>query len=302
MTEYIRLKTSNCQNCYKCIRNCPVKSIRFSGNQAHIVNDECIFCGHCLTVCPQNAKYIRDDTEIVKTMIARGEHISVSIAPSFIANYPNVTIKAMENALKQLGFSAVEETAIGATAVKQKYDEIINKGEQKVIISSCCHSVNLLIRKYFPETLSCLARVVSPMAAHCKMLKEKNPNTKTVFIGPCISKKAEAEEYKEYIDCALTFEELTRWLNEENITFDTIEDINNESKARLFPIAGGILKSMECSNPDYTYITVDGVEKCIKALTDIKNGELENVFIEMSVCIGSCIGGREIIILLLGII
>ncbi|MBR6568863.1 MAG: 4Fe-4S binding protein, partial [Clostridia bacterium] len=48
----LTLKKSNCKNCYKCIRHCPVKAIRFSGNQAHIINNECILCGQCFVVCP----------------------------------------------------------------------------------------------------------------------------------------------------------------------------------------------------------------------------------------------------------
>ena len=87
----------------------------------------------------------------------------VSLAPSFVANYPGVGIGAMEKALQKLGFAAVEETAIGATLVKREYERLVKEGEQEVIISSCCHSVNLLIQKYYPEALPYLAKVESPM-------------------------------------------------------------------------------------------------------------------------------------------
>ena len=102
MSSFLTLKKSNCKNCYKCIRNCPVKSIRFSGNQAHIIENECILCGHCFVACPQNAKQIVDDTEKVKVMLQSGEPVIVSLAPSFIANYDGVGIKAMRKALRRL--------------------------------------------------------------------------------------------------------------------------------------------------------------------------------------------------------
>ena len=152
-------------------------------------------------------------------------------------------------------------------------------------------SVNLLIEKYHPEALPYLAAVVSPMQAHCRKIKKENPDVKTVFIGPCISKKAEAEEYPGDVDCVLTFEELSLWLQREDITVEAGEDHLNESKARLFPTSGGILRSMLCDSKDYTYLTVDGIDNCIAALNDIKEGRLKKCFIEMSICAGSCIGG-----------
>ena len=165
MTRYLKLKKSNCKNCYKCIRHCPVKSIKFSNHQANIVEDECILCGQCFVNCPQNAKEIRNDVEAARALIASGAPVYVSLAPSFVANYPDVGIGAMEAALQKLGFAAAEETAIGATLVKREYERLVREGKQEVIISSCCHSVNLLIQKYYPEALPYLAKVESPMLA-----------------------------------------------------------------------------------------------------------------------------------------
>lgn len=292
MSQYLKLKKSNCKNCYKCIRHCPVKSIRFFENQAFIVEDECILCGQCFVVCPQNAKEIKNDVETAKALIASGKPVIASIAPSFVANYEGVTITALRNALKKLGFAGAEETAEGATVVKQKYDEMVEKGEQELIISSCCHSVNLLIQKHFPEALPYLAKTVSPMQAHSLEIKQRNPEAKTVFIGPCISKKAEAEDYPDIVDCVLTFEELSGWLEEKGISIEPCEDGENEGgKARLFPTGGGILRTMECKNKDYTYIHVDGVENCVNALKEIVDGKMNKCFIEMSACYGSCISG-----------
>ena len=291
MPNCLTLKKSNCKNCYKCIRHCPVKAIRFSGNQAHIIGNECILCGQCFVVCPQNAKQIVDETEKVKVFLQSGDPVVVSLAPSFVANYEGVGINAMRDALQKLGFYEVEETAIGATIVKNEYERMLKEDERDIIITSCCHSINLLIQKYFPAELEYLADVVSPMQAHCMDIKKRFPKAKTVFIGPCVAKKDEAEHYEGIVDAVLTFEELTNWLKEENIELKTDMDSNEESRARFFPTTGGILKTMAQDAPGYTYMALDGIENCVDALKDIESGKIHKCFIEMSACVGSCIGG-----------
>jgi len=291
MPNCLTLKKSNCKNCYKCIRHCPVKAIRFSGNQAHIIGNECILCGQCFVVCPQNAKQIVDETEKVKVFVQSGEPVVVSLAPSFIANYEGVGINSMRDALQKLGFYDVEETAIGATIVKNEYERMLRENERDIIITSCCHSINLLIQKYFPAELEYLADVVSPMQAHCMDIKKRFPKAKTVFIGPCVAKKDEAEHYEGIVDAVLTFEELTNWLKEENIELKTDMDSTEESRARFFPTTGGILKTMAQDAPGYTYMALDGIDNCVDALRDIESGKIHKCFIEMSACVGSCIGG-----------
>ena len=250
--DCLTLKKSNCRNCYKCIRYCPVKSIRFSGNQAYIIGNECILCGHCFVVCPQDAKQIVDETEKVRVLLQSGDPVVVSLAPSFIANYENVGIGAMRAALKKLGFYDAEETALGATMVKTEYERMLHEDERDIIISSCCHSVNLLIQKYFPKELEYLADVVSPMMAHCSDIKRRIPNAKTVFVGPCVAKKDEAEYYSGVVDAVLTFDELTAWFKAEGVEPEQIPDSDEHSRA---------------------------------------TGKLHRCFIEMSACVGSCVGG-----------
>ena len=293
MANCLTLKKSNCKNCYKCIRHCPVKAIRFSGNQAHIIGNECILCGQCFVVCPQDAKEIVNEVEKVKVFLQSGEPVVVSIAPSFIANYDGAGINSMRTALKKLGFYDVEETAIGATIVKNEYERMLEEEDRDVVISSCCHSINLLIQKHYPAVLEYLADVMSPMQAHCQDIKKRIPNAKTVFVGPCVAKKDEAEYYDGIVDAVLTFEELSEWLQEEKIEIETVQDNNNYSRARFFPTTGGILKTMS-EVKGYTYVAIDGVENCIQVLKDLEKGKIHNCFIEMSACVGSCVGGPVI--------
>ena len=291
MANCLTLKKSNCKSCFRCVRKCPIKAIRFSGNQAHIIGNECILCGNCVVQCPQNAKEIADGIEKTRVLLQSGDPVVVSLAPSFIANYDGVGIESMRRALKELGFYDVEETAIGATIVKKEYERMIKEEERDIIITSCCHSINLLIQKRFPECLGYLADVMSPMQAHCSDIKKRIKNVKTVFIGPCVAKKDEAEYYEGIVDAVLTFEELDEMFKQAHIEPEAVADNDPNSRARFFPTTGGVLKTMAQNAPGYTYLAIDGVENCITALQDIASGKIHKCFIEMSACIGSCIGG-----------
>lgn len=291
MTDCIQTKKSNCKNCHKCIRECPVKAIRFQDNQAYILKAECIMCGKCYTACPQHAKVIRDDLQSVKEIIKSGVPVYASVAPAFVADFKGVNITELEKALVKLGFAGASETAIGATVVKDEYERILRDNDREVVISSCCHSVNTLIQKYYPNALQYLAKVLSPMQAHCTKIKEQHPNAKTVFIGPCIAKKDEADSYPGIVDGVLTFIELKRWMDEEGVTPEATYTKDSGGRARLFPTTGGILRTMATKPENYSYMAIDGVENCMAALEDVLSGKITKCFIEMSACPGSCVGG-----------
>ena len=191
--------------------------------------------------------------------------------------------------MKKLGFAGAEETAIGATIVKKEYERILEEERPNILVSSCCPSINLMMRKYYQDILFTLAPVITPVQAHCRDIKRRHPDAKVVFIGPCISKKAEAEE-DSLIDAVLMFDEFNNWLSEEGIELEKSEDRREGGKARLFPTAGGIIETM-VKNPGYTYFAVDGVEKCMDVLEEIREGSLHRCFIEMSACEGSCADG-----------
>lgn len=292
MPGFLTFKKSNCKNCHKCIRHCPVKSIRFSGNQANVIADACVLCGQCYVICPQDAKQIVDNTEVAKVILSGDAPVYASVAPSFVAYFEETGIENFRKALKKLGFADAEETAIGATIVKREYERLLKEGDHEVIITSCCHTVNSLIQKHYPQLSGCLAQVVTPMEAHCHDILRRHPDAKTIFIGPCLSKKEEAS--LKHIDLALTFEEIEKMLVAAGIEIEKGRETNDETRARLFPTDGGILKTLTYRNPDYTYAVVSGMDNCMAALDDIDKGRMGKVFIEMSACAGSCINGPVI--------
>lgn len=293
--DILQFKKANCRNCFKCLRECPVKAIAFKNEQAEIIKADCLLCGHCLTVCPQNAKEARNDTEQVRQMIKSGKKVIASVAPSFIAGFDAANFQMFEQGLKSLGFYAAQETSYGAALVAQEYERLLDEGDFCNMISSCCPTIIKLIEKYYPQLIQYLAPVLSPMAVHAKMLKKQyGSDIYIVFIGPCLCKKDEAGWESEAVDCVMTFEELKNWFEEENINFclsSPTAACGNFTNARLFPTRGGILRAMVKRLPSVNYVSVDGMGKCRKVLEELSEGNLAGYFIEMSACEGSCING-----------
>lgn len=292
MIKYLDFKEAKCKDCYRCLRECPVKAIAVINHQARIIEDKCILCGTCTLVCPQNAKMVHSAKEDVKKLLSNNKVIA-SVAPSFVSSLGVDDFNAVRTALQKLGFYDAEETAAGAKAVAEKYKELLNKREYKNFITSSCPAVNNLIQKYYPKALDYLAKVDTPMIAHAKMLKIKYPNAKIVFIGPCIAKKKEAYE-SAIIDGVLTYEDLAEMLKEQNVKLykaDVMPANRYElgNKARNFPIARGIIKSIDSLPEGYEYLSVDGLEKCMDILSSID--KIENCFLELNACEYACING-----------
>lgn len=295
----IQLKEANCKNCYKCIRHCDVKSITFHDDQAHILEDECVLCGKCTMICPQNAKQIQSDVQKVCAMIDRGERVYASIAPSFVASFRGVSFAQLSAALKRLGFAGAEETAIGATAVSAEYARITEAHQAPNLITTCCPTINMLVEKYFPDLLDQLAPVPSPAVAHARMLRAAHgEDAKVVFIGPCISKKQEAIT-SGAMDAALMYDELKEWLHRENIAVDGEEDPEalemHHTLSRVYPVPGGVLKTIpQEKRSHYMAVAVDGLDRCIQTLKDIREHHITGYLLEMSSCVDSCVGGPGI--------
>jgi iron only hydrogenase large subunit-like protein len=294
----ITTSKARCRDCYKCIRQCPVKAIGLNDGQAWVDEDRCILCGRCIDACPQKAKSMKSQLPEVERFLAAGEKIIFSLAPSYLAATTLSSPWKLVAALKQLGRVIVEETAIGAEPIAAEYYRRVTVGQPTPLISSCCPVVVNLIEKYYPQLVPCFAGIISPMAAHGKLIKAKRgPLVKVVFVGPCYGKKAEPdwEAATNPIDAVLTFEELEQWFKEKGIDPESLTDCQPDcgsANAGLFPLQQGVLKSAGLADGlEQHIISVSGIDQCTETFRDLAAGLIKPVFIEAMACPGGCIGG-----------
>lgn len=293
---------NECNDCYKCIRDCHVKAIRIHSGSASVINDKCIACGHCVTVCPVGAKKVRNDIDKVKTLLLTGKDVYVSLAPSWAGAY-NISKETMIAVLKKLGFAGVSETAIGAQEVSIQTAKMLNEAESGLFISSACPVIDDYIRLYKPNFVNNITPIASPALTHAGMLKDTyGEDIKVVFIGPCIAKKNESDRHPDLISAALTFEELNYWIKEAFIDFDNVE-INEDCKfipesayeGALYPLEGGMnetIKRVGIDKDDVTFIGVSSLEAFDKSLQNIRPEKITNkIFVEALGCPGGCING-----------
>ena len=286
----LEFKKVNCKDCYKCVRYCPVKSIRVKDHAASILAGECILCGNCTIVCPQHAKEDINDVPMIKVLMSKHETVIAIVAPSFAA-YFNISFETMKSTLKKLGFADVFEVAEGAHVVKNEYERLVVENPDQTWITSSCASVNYYIKRHRPEAAKYLLPVLTPMKALAKILRERYPEAKFVFIGPCLSKKGEAFENGSNVSAVLLFEELEDWLAEENIVVHEDESFRNQPRlSRLFPMSGGILATMK-QEPGINYLPISGFDGVKQTIEDVIDGKLPHCFIEMNFCKGGCVGG-----------
>lgn len=282
-----------CKDCYRCLRECPVKAINIKDHHAQIIEDHCILCGHCTKVCPQKAKIEHSELPVVRELLRSGERVAATVAPSFVSSLGLDDFTILHIALAKLGFAVAEETAVGAQAVVEEYKRVLATGQMKNFITSACPAACRLIQMYYPKALPYLAPVDSPMVAHAKMLRRNDPELKVVFIGPCIAKKREADEHG--INAVLTFDELLMLFEENGIDLANINrlsvggDEGGANRAKAFPATQGIIRSFDVLPEGYRYLAVDGVDRLTNVLENIDS--LDHVFIEMNVCPGGCING-----------
>lgn len=306
----IGFKTAKCKDCYKCVRICPVKAIHTKDEHVLYVADECILCGRCLEACPQNAIISLSDVHKAKKFIEDGYETIVSLDPAYLGVFgetPNGTGQIRE-ALHRLGFSHVRETAEGAVHVTKAYERLIKAGDMDNIITSSCSAVNDFVERYYPDMIPYMAPVVSPMIAHGMMLKEEfGPESKIVYIGSCTARGRESLRDRcrgTFVDAVMDFQELRHWLETAGIVLDQCEPRPREGKNPqingLYGVSGGILSAIEADKGfgKYEQLYVDGVDSVVELFDCIRNGEINNCFIEVASCVGGCIngplaGGRE---------
>ena len=290
-----------CKRCYSCVRECPANAIRVINGQAAVITERCIVCGHCVKVCSQKAKQILSDKEKVLSEFLLNDNAIAVIAPSFAASFPEDYTK-LPTALRKLGFKKVVETAFGADLISEAYLNELRISRGKTVISSACPAVVNYIEKYYEQLVPNIAKVVSPMIAIGRYLRETiGDDIKIVFIGPCIAKKEESieEHVNGEIDAVLTFSEIKKIMFENNITLSELEDSNfdppHANLGKAFPLAGGLLKSANISEDilEKEIIVVEGKKKVVEIIDEIANNNINAKFVDILFCEG-CISGPAI--------
>lgn len=300
INQPIYTEINNCQDCYKCVRYCPVKAIKISKNLASVIDDLCIACGKCVEVCPVGAKKVRSDIEAVKLLIKSGKKVVLSLAPSWVSSFPKFDTSTMIYTLQQMGFMLVSETALGAELVNRHIRKTLQNGENGILISSACPVIVEKITRHKPEITNMIAPVMSPMLAHATYLKEYYGNdTHVVFASPCIGKKRESDSFRNLVSVAITFSELELWMKElslsngikpeETYFFEPVESVSGS----LYPMDGGMIAGLNTAETkSVQFMSFSGMEAVEKLFDGIQDwNPNEKIFIELLSCAGGCING-----------
>ncbi|ACK41846.1 MULTISPECIES: [Fe-Fe] hydrogenase large subunit C-terminal domain-containing protein [Dictyoglomus] len=287
MKKLILTQEISCQYCYKCLRNCPVKSIMFNKGKSYVIDDECVLCGVCIEVCPQKARTYVKSTHLLENF--KGKPFLVSIAPSFFAHFDE-PFKVI-TFLKNFGAAVVQETAVGADIVSYYYKKFI-QGKNKTVITTACPVVFELAEKYYPDVIPYLIPFLSPMNAHALFMKKYFGDFPVIYLGPCIAKKRDGENY---VDLVLTYEELSLYMERSGINITELEESlptpPYPERGRIYPVSGGINSTLDGSWENY--LVVEGIENIIKVFENISSYG-EGFVIEASSCFGGCINGPAI--------
>lgn len=293
-SELVFTVKDRCRVCYTCVRECPVKAIKIINGQAEVIASRCIGCGNCTRVCSQNAKVFLDTTDEAGEILS-GDAVKVAcLAPSFPAEFPEIKdYKILAGMIKKLGFDYVVEVAFGADLVANVYKKFLDENSIENTISSDCPAVTYYVKYYYPDLAESLARVVSPMVATVRVAKKLyGADCKTVFIGPCVAKKAESAE----VDVVLTYIELRKLFKQSGISEENVEPSEFDGpiggKAAIFPVTRGKLHSVEKSGDicEENVFVASGKVDFREAIKEFKEEPLATRHLELLCCEGCIMG------------
>ena len=301
LLQPVYTEIAECRDCYKCLRQCKVKAICIQEGHARIIPEACIQCGHCVRICPVNAKKVRNDLERVRLLLKLKKKTIVSLAPSFVSEFPDYSSEQVIAGLKALGFSDVSPTALGAQEVSAAVAKLI-EDKPGLYLSSACPVITDLVQKYYPELKDNITNVYSPLLAHSKMLRrEYGDDIGIVFIGPCIAKKNESDDNKDLLNVALTFQSLRQWWYAEGIDPAKL-DLKGDEKfipekaedGAIYPVDGGMIAGVKagCAVSNTDYMAFSGLRAVMNALSGLTDRKFDKpVFVELLACEGGCVNG-----------
>ncbi len=285
-----------------CEQACKVKAIAMDENKAAKINDEkCISCGACVYQCPWGA--INDKSFILDAiqMLKSGDDVYAVVAPAISSQFVYASLGQVITGIRELGFKGVIEAALGADMVAiEEAKELAEKG---FLTSSCCPAFVSYIKKQFPDLAPFISHNLSPAATISKCIKERHPNSKVIFIGPCTAKKMEFQQEKvaPYIDTVITFEELQALYDSKDIDITALPETELDNASyygRIFAKCGGLSEAVQAAlneqgleNFDLKSVNCDGIEACRIALLKAQKRVSDANFIEGMACSGGCIGG-----------
>lgn len=290
-----------------CENACKIGAISMNEDKCAAINyDKCISCGACVYQCPFGAisekSFILDVIDILKKSESNSNYrVYAVIAPSISSQFSYARLGQVVTGIKELGFHHVIEAALGADLVA--YKEAKELKEKGFLTSSCCPAFVKYIENQFPQMTDKISHNLSPMAEIAKYIKDNDPNSKIVFIGPCTAKKAEfqRETVSPYIDSVITFEELQALFDGKGLAIEELGDgvLDNASYyGRIFARSGGLadavqeaLKEQGVEDFQLNAVSCDGIEECKIALLKASKNVLPNNFVEGMACVGGCIGG-----------
>lgn len=283
-----------CRVCFACVRECPVKAIKIIRSQAEVINERCIGCGNCTIVCSQGAKVFLKTESDVKQILAENKKVVAIVAPSFPAEFTEIEDhRQFVGMIRELGFSHVCEVAFGADMVAREYGKIHDNHSTDRSISSDCPAIVFFIEHYHPNLVDTLAQIASPMVAMARIVRTKyGADSKVVFIGPCIAKKAESDE----VDEAITFMELRNLFTQLNLKPENVVpsdfDPPQAGKGSIFPVSRGLLQTAKISEDiiNENVIVASGRVNFREAVKEFENEKNERQHLELLCCRGCIMG------------
>ena len=294
---------NDCRDCCKCIRNCPVKAIGVENGSAQVTPGLCIVCGKCVEVCPAGVKVIRNDLDrVIDLLSVPARPVYVSLSPSWVNEFPGTDPSVMVKALIELGFRGVSETALGAEQVAAGIAKELEEGKSGLMISSSCPSVVEYIEKYNHKLVPNIVPVISPLMAHCKLLKRYyGDSASVVHIGPCPAAKLEADKDPGLLYASITFLDLKKWLDTRGIEPEAGRKIEGfgfapyrAMEGRLYSIGGGLISDIKGYDEfeSVDFISISGIDRVKRTLDGLDpEGLPGSIFLECLACPGGCVNG-----------